>query len=406
MTTPPPEGGGFSGSYRCLTAQSEPKDVLCSIGVGVRGVSAPLAPERFTIAVSGSDMSADMTGARSVAGVDFDDFDNSFFRFLPDQFKQHPPTRVEDAPVETGFLGDVRTWFVGGSRRRAGHVPDLEVFDNDHVVGIDVGSGDLVQMIFPNVFDLAVQDCEAGDGLPSPMRLPFLVSEVALGLSESFLRGLEWSDVVHKPAVAVGNKMRDATIQADNSVSEWLGLDRYVNTGGVDVPMLALPGDGELLDCSAHRPVHLHLDAADTLNADGIAEPLTSVAVDECDGVEAPGRPEARVAGFLALLDAGEERGERFVQSAQRLLLGRERPAALPERIGVANVLQLVGLHPVADRRSTHPEGVTTLLEGGVVEVAVIAEHRLKHDNLAAGRVKAVAEGAVHPIASIQEWRN
>lgn len=53
-------------------------------------------------------MPAGMTGARSVAGVDFNDFDNSFFRFLPDQFKQHPPTRVEDAPVEAGFLGDVR----------------------------------------------------------------------------------------------------------------------------------------------------------------------------------------------------------------------------------------------------------------------------------------------------------
>ena len=49
--------------------------------------------ERFTGAVPGSHIPAGMTGARSVAGVYFNDFDNSFFRFCRIQLNTPNPRR-------------------------------------------------------------------------------------------------------------------------------------------------------------------------------------------------------------------------------------------------------------------------------------------------------------------------
>ena len=100
MTTPMPEGTGFSGRLCGMTAQSEPKDVQRSVRVGVRGVAAPLAKEHLPATVARINMPAGMTGARRVGRRHEDHISTGALSLVLDHSGQRGPTRVEDALVQ------------------------------------------------------------------------------------------------------------------------------------------------------------------------------------------------------------------------------------------------------------------------------------------------------------------
>src|SRR5206468_5690486 len=85
-------------------------------------------------------------------------------------------------------------------------------------------------------------------------------------------------------------------------------------------------------------------------------------------------------------LDTSEERVKRPTQPTEGGLLGGERPAALSVRIGSADVAKLSGLLAVAHRYPTHPPSIAPLLQGGVVQLSVVIEHRGQRGRLAGGR--------------------
>jgi hypothetical protein len=70
--------------------------------------------------------------------------------------------------------------------------------------------------------------------------------------------------------------------------------------------------------------------------------------------------------------DAAEERRERPVQSAERLLLGTGRPAALPTGVGLADLGKLRGLVVVADGCGALLPCCAALLKRSVVKLPVI----------------------------------
>jgi hypothetical protein len=77
---------------------------------------------------------------------------------------------------------------------------------------------------------------------------------------------------------------------------------------------------------------------------------------------------------LLGVPDTLEERLVDGVEAAEGLLLGGEGMAALPVRVGRADLLELDGLIAVGDRHPTQPPGLAPLLQRGVVQVTVVTE--------------------------------
>src|SRR5450631_1525564 len=78
---------------------------------------------------------------------------------------QQSPARPQDLPVEAGLLADVPAGIAGRSPGGAGHVPDLEVLDPDHVEPArDVGAGLLGPVLAP----VRLAGFQPGDRVPDP----------------------------------------------------------------------------------------------------------------------------------------------------------------------------------------------------------------------------------------------
>jgi hypothetical protein len=140
--------------------------------------------------------------------------------------------------------------------------------------------------------------------------------------------------------------------------------------------------------------------------------PSGAVAGDEQHLVEALARLEPRVADLpllepLALLaslslarlgvpDTLEVDGEYGIEAAEGLLLGGEGVAALPVRVGGADLLELCRLVAVRDFDLAHAPRLAALLEGGVVQVAVVGKQPHRAALLRARRVGPQLVGAFH----------
>jgi len=142
------------------------------------------------------------------------------------------------------------------------------------------------------------------------------------------------------------------------------------------------------------------LDRADSLQCGArpaaavCRDPLGPIAVDEPDLPEPGVRLEPGIARLLApvplrVRGTPEERGERIVESAEGLLLGGERVHTLPAWVSLANVLKLGRLHPVGHGCLPHTPRLATLLERGVVQVAVVVHQLHRAPLLRARRVGA-----------------
>jgi hypothetical protein len=145
------------------------------------------------------------------------------------------------------------------------------------------------------------------------------------------------------------------------------------------------------LDLQDHVPVadaipleHGHLDRASVgdrtmleqadqprvLDVESAISELDPVPVDVADRLEPVSTLEARVAGLLTRPDAAEEGFERLVEPPERLL---KRGVVAPCDISVegAQLLELVGLIGVANAHAAAFPGIPSLLQRGVVHLAV-----------------------------------
>ncbi|MCX5097014.1 hypothetical protein OOK36_51650 [Streptomyces sp. NBC_00365] len=104
-------------------------DVLGSVHVRMIGVAASgvLAPEdRLALAVSFGDEPAGVAALRGERGVDL--------HYARARVPGRVGEVVEDGPVQAPFLGDVHAGLGDRPGRRHGHVPRLEVFEDDQGV--------------------------------------------------------------------------------------------------------------------------------------------------------------------------------------------------------------------------------------------------------------------------------
>jgi hypothetical protein len=180
----------------------------------------------------------------------------------------------------------------------------------------------------------------------------------ALQVGGTALSRVEEARVGHDLPIAGGQKPRHAQVDADRPAGGW---QRHGLSLGDDdhIPAAALPLELQRLDPPDHRPMLVHLDSPDRLEAgmrpsvtagrlppgtvpgdkQHLVEPLTGLEAWVAD----PPRVPHGVAG------TSEVGGEGRVEAAEGLLLGGEGVAALPIRVGGADLLELRRLVAVGD---------------------------------------------------------
>src|SRR5690606_20869682 len=107
VTPPLPEGSGFSLSRFRSVAKGKPcpENVLGRVHVSVRGMPARRTGELgLGDAVLRSAVPAAGTCAGGVGGVHRDQLATGAFSLVREDRQEHPPTRIQDASVQTGLL--------------------------------------------------------------------------------------------------------------------------------------------------------------------------------------------------------------------------------------------------------------------------------------------------------------
>src|SRR5215207_3963243 len=263
----------------------------------------------------------------------------------------------------------------------------------------------------------SVRHSLASDRL-SRLRLPGPgTHDTALQVDDPLLRGVEESRVGNDLSVAGGQEPRHSYVDTDRPARRrqrrrlGLGDDEHV-------PAATLPLELQGLHPANHRPVLVHPDSPDRLEgrvrppATVSGLPFGAVPSDEENLVEALPRLEAWVAdrpllevlalhpslppGPLGAPHALEIGPEHHIEATEGLLLGGKGMAALPVRVGGADLLELGRLVTVGDAEVAHAPGLAALLEGGVVEIAVVGQQPHRPALLRTGGIGAELVGAFH----------
>jgi hypothetical protein len=329
------------------------------------------------------------------------------------------PARVEDAAVQAALGGDVGSRLLDRAAGRGGHAAHPQGLKRQRVAGVDQRPGGLVVEVPPLLADLAPLPGElAADALVVPGARPSALL-AALQVGDACLGGVEEAGVADDLPVAGGQEPRHSHVDADRPARRWQWL--HLGFGDHDdVPAAVLPLQLQRLHPADHGAVLVDLDPPDRLegrvrpSAVVGGFPLGAVSGDEQHLVEPlaglePGVADPSLLGFLALApgplhglvgfpDAPEVGGEHIVQAAERLLLRGERVAALPVGVGGADLPELGRLVAVGDADLAHAPRVPPLLEGGVVEVAVVGQQPDGAPLLRARRVGAQLVSTLHGL--------
>ncbi len=217
-----------------------------------------------------------------------------------------------------------------------------------------------------------------------------------------------------------GQERRDAHVNAGDRTRHRKGLWGYLH-GNDDEPAGPSPGTltlhTDLCQGGARRevPMRPHLNVTHPLDLElfGRGQELDPVPVTEVHTVEPGCGPKPWVPRRLARFDPAEERPERLVQAPQRLLLRGERPHTLV-RAERPDLLELHHLRRRTDRGSTHPPGVPTFLQAGVIQLRMRSTHQPQSVMLFARRVQPKLERPLHKTdgnrrhrqSPVMNWRH
>ena len=271
----------------------------------------------------------------------------------------------------------------------------------------------------------------SGQGPPEPPAIPGArpgALLAALQVDNPLLSRVEESRVGDDLSVAGGQKSRHPHVDPDLAASGWQRHRLHLRDHD-HVPAATFPLELQRLYPTGHRPMLADLDPSYRLEgrirpAATIGRfPLGAVPNDEQHLVEALARLETWVSdrpllGLLAstsllptLLGAPHAlviSREHHVETAERLLLGGEGVAALPVRVGGADLLELRRLVAVRNAHLGHAPGLTALLESGVVQIAGVGQQPHRPDVLGTCRIGAQFVRASHSrLCSCPEvrWR-
>jgi hypothetical protein len=202
------EGSGFSGRSCSPKGQPGPQEGLCGVHVGVGLVAArQAAGYRLGDTVPRRGVPAPGTAPGGVAGVYCHHHPSGAFSLGVQDRQETPLPRVADRLVQAG-LGRRPVRFpgaiTGGARfGPPGHVRDLEVFADNHVVSPHQRERGLVRVVNPAPAHLRVQTRDPGHRLTAPAAAPLVAGKCALGVRQAPGRGGERARVRDMPAALV-----------------------------------------------------------------------------------------------------------------------------------------------------------------------------------------------------------
>jgi hypothetical protein len=317
------------------------RDVSGRVHVGVRPVPTSHAHEpRLALATVRCEVLAGVTGRRRVRSFDFLDPAGCFV-FQPG--REQTPTRLQDAPVESGLGGDVPARFRYGSPRGAGHGFDVEVLDPDHVEPASKSGAGLLDPVFAPVSAGRVQRCDQGPHLAAAVRPAGGAGEPALQPQEP--PGFLAAAPGRAGHLTSGQRHRhsDTPVNThDDDAGPWRRY-RVRDHGERDMPT-ARPVSGDAVRLPpGQRAAAFELHPADLGDQHTAAGAVVAPDPQRLGSHDPQALILAGLAPRRAPVGPSEEVPPPLVKVAQRLLLNGLRPAGKP-RLRSPGRSQLRGL--------------------------------------------------------------
>jgi len=357
-------------------AQSEPQNITGGVDITVN--NQPTGARVNTVSKTFRNIGQATTlGAylRSPVGIDPYQFAPSLFRFVGELGKERTPSRIVDRPSE----------------HPPGQSFDIQIFDGNKTVGIGKMLAEFMMKIRPLVTNVSVGFLEQPHGL-SPSATAFLTSgDFALTSSQSPQPCFKVAGVGDKLPIREGGEGIQPHVDADSP--GWRNLYRNTNDhrkAGVPLPRLTL--QGECLNLTGERPVHLQLDTPHALGVD-------SASIGEVAAVSPGGEGEtivpvaglkARVARYLPSLDSAEKSLKSLINTPEHVLAGGE--VSQVKVAGIPYLFQLIGLVVVVKIDPLHTPGITAFLKRSVIQRASLGKLVFKRSRLLMRGIQAIFE--------------
>lgn len=372
--------GFFSYRY-CLKAPSEPssQDVARGVHVSVRHISASTAMYAVLQRL-GYGGPARRAFLASVTRHNRDHLTSGALSLLMQEFKELRPTLVFAVSPEFALY-------------KCDHI---QLLNTDRVITMYKIRSYLVRMVAANVTLVLQVPCKENPGLPTAIGTPLSPRDPSMCHTPRLGRCALGSRPLDQFTVARRGERRDPEVDAHRAAGRWQRLRRNVLKHYRYVPMAVAVCDPCLAEFRSpwDRPVHFHLDVADTLDTEPTGlhnfDATRITAKQKLQRVVTTPGLVTRIAGFLASLDPAKELLHGAVGSSQYRLLGRaiSRVVDLARRSRFSQLLDLVVVH---DRDPILSVGFTSLLESGVIEAAILIQLAFSRCFLLARQIQSIA---------------
>jgi hypothetical protein len=312
---------------------------------------------------------------RRSTGVDFHQHAPSFCRFIRELLDERRPSGVIDG------LGQPST----------GQAFYVQLFNHNQPEHRNQRPGYLVREIRSLIAYMLMSALQLSNGFLSVVTASLAAGSFALRSPKRGLSLFVISGIFDLGSVRECGEGCQSNVNASLISRRLQGVRLAFNTeDGVPLSGLALDHHG--FDIAFNWPMQLQLNLPHVLNAQLVVfQQSASVAITgKRDAVISADGPKARIASFLASLDAGEETLESFVNATQYILTARE----VSERqvaIG-ANLFQLIGLIVVVDRNVRNAVGIAAFVKRGIVEAASFGQLAVKRHDLSVAWVESIFE--------------
>src|SRR6266571_1754455 len=308
-----------------------------------------------------------------IMGSDFHDRATSLFRFIARHRDEGSPSCIQNTLVQAAFgggsIGNILPIFVlfrFGTRR---HVVNMQVLEDQGPVSLDQGLRFFVQKVTATVPHFARQSRQLFLGAEAPVT-PLLASvDLLMRCFDLLFRLPIEAGVSNSFSIREHGKGFDAQVNPHGFLRRVKGHGRidliFRDENGI--PLLPFPFDRTGFDLALDLSMQLDLDLADFGEREPRAlEFIAALRVREA--IIAVATFETRIAWGLSVQHTTKEGIKSFVESLEHLLL-HLRVDVLVLFAKLLDSWKLVRLHAIGDGHSTHLIGISTLLQGSVVQL-------------------------------------
>jgi len=269
------------------------------------------------------------------------------------------------------------------SKKTTGQTFYVQVFDKNYSVAVDDLSRQLVLKIVALVENFAVNPGYQANRFLPALRELLSTCYPTLCSTKALLRFFEPTRIINSPSVAPRHERQQPDIQSNRLIVRWQWF-RFYDATETGIPHAVLTFEVESFNLTLDRTVQLNLDVANLRKRKAATQFESGLRIGE--GVVAALGTKARKPRYLSTLAAKKKGLESLVHPAQRILqnLTVHRSNVLSNGFDVWELLRLLD---VVDALAVRRPGLTTFLQGRVVQFSTHSEGGLHFFSLPAIRV-------------------